>query len=102
MESTKVMNFKKQPLLKKNSLFSKTIRIRLDLFAFAKKEINDHRKSLNGNFSFSQALENEQEKQNDSKPIIKQISINSQKTAEDSFHMDDINEDSSDLSGEEE
>ena len=52
MESTKVMNFKKQPLLKKNSLFSKTNRIRLDLFAFAKKEINDHRKSLNGNFSY--------------------------------------------------
>ena len=102
MESTKVMNFKKQPLIKKNSLFSKTNRIRLDLFAFAKKEINDHKKSLNGNFSFSQALENEQEKQNDSKPIIKQISINSQKTAEDSFDMDDINEDSSDLSGEEE
>ena len=101
MESTKVMNFKKQPFVKKNSLFSKTNRIRLDLFAFAKKEVNDHRKSLNGNFSFSHALENEQEKQNDSKPMIKQISINSQKTAEDSFDMDDIDEDSSDLSGEE-
>ena len=95
------MKGNKSFLPKRRSELDKNNRIRSQLLSLAQSEINEKKNLLNGNFSFSHALENEQEKQNDSKPMIKQISINSQKTAEDSFDMDDIDEDSSDLSGEE-
>ena len=95
------MNFervKRNINLKRKSEFSKTNRIRLALFSFEKKEINDK----NNCFSFSnKSFVEEKIKKNETKPIIKQISIQSQKTSNNSFNIDE-EENSSDMSWDEE
>ena len=84
--------------LKRKSEFSKTNRIRLDLFSFEKNEINDK----NNGFSFSnKSFVEEKIKKIETKPIIKQISIQSQKTSNNSFDIAE-EENSSDMSSGEE
>ena len=91
--------------LKRNSEFQKTNRIRLDLFSFAKNEINEKKeKERNTGFSFSNKIfdEKNEESQKDlkkdqTKSIIKAISLNSQKTSNDSF-SEMSEEDSSEIS----
>ena len=107
MERSLTMKYKEESFEKGKSINTRTNRIRLGLFAFEKNEIDERRKTIKDNFSFSLALCNEkvEESPKDTKPIIKQISVSSSKTAEDSFDMDDdenSDENSSDLSCEEE
>ena len=93
--------------LKRNSEFSKTNRIRLDLFLFEKNEINEKQKQENDPFSFSSRIfEEKTETKKDEldkvepKLINKQISLDSKKTSDDSFSsdMDDSDEESSEMS----
>jgi len=105
------INFTKKNV-KRKSAFSNTNRIRLDLFAFEKNEIDEKKQKGNNCFSFSSNLikgnnsqEEEKEKQNqikkeENKLIIKQFSIKSGKTANDSDESE--SEDSSDMSCDEE
>ena len=104
------INFTKKNV-KRKSAFSNTNRIRLDLFAFEKNEIDEKKQKGNNCFSFSSILikgnnqEEEKEKQNqikkeENKLIIKQFSIKSGKTANDSDESE--SEDSSDMSCDEE
>ena len=95
--------------LKRRSEFSRTNRIRLDLFSFAKNEINEKKKGANDRFYFSnRAFEEKkekkeiQEKKRESKFITKKISLESQKTSNDSSDLSDMEEDSSEMSCEEE
>ena len=102
------INFTKKNV-KRKSAFSNTNRIRLDLFAFEKNEIDEKKQKGNNCFSFSSNLikdnNQEEEKQNqikkeENKLIIKQFSIKSGKTANDSDESE--SEDSSDMSCDEE
>ena len=91
--------------LKRNSEFQKTNRIRLDLFSFAKNEINEKKeKERNTGFSFSNKIFHEKNEESEkdlkkdkTKSIIKAISLNSQKTSNDSF-SEMSEEDSSEIS----
>ena len=88
---------------KRNSEFSKTNRIRLDLFSFEKNKIREKQKQENDIFSFSTRINDEkiEMKKVEPKFISKQISLDSKKTSNDSFSsdMDDSdNEDSSEMS----
>ena len=104
------INFTKKNV-KRKSAFSNTNRIRLDLFAFEKNEIDEKKQKGNNCFSFSSNLikgnnqEEEKERQNqikkeENKLIIKQFSIKSGKTTNDSDESE--SEDSSDMSCDEE
>ena len=102
------INFTKKNV-KRKSAFSNTNRIRLDLFAFEKNEIDEKKQKGNNCFSFSSNLikgnNQEEEKQNqikkeENKLIIKQFSIKSGKTTNDSDESE--SEDSSDMSCDEE
>ena len=102
------INFTKKNV-KRKSAFSNTNRIRLDLFTFEKNEIDEKKQKGNNCFSFSSNLikgnNQEEEKQNqikkeENKLIIKQFSIKSGKTANDSDESE--SEDSSDMSCDEE
>ena len=104
------INFTKKNV-KRKSAFSNTNRIRLDLFTFEKNEIDEKKQKGNNCFSFSSILikgnnqEEEKEKQNqikkeENKLIIKQFSIKSGKTTNDSDESE--SEDSSDMSCDEE
>ena len=95
--------------LKRKSEFSRTNRIRLDLFSFAKKEINEKKKERNDSFSFSNRtlegenkIPEEQPKKRESKFITKKISLESEKAANDSSDLSDMEEDSSEMSSIEE
>ena len=97
------INFTKKNV-KRKSAFSNTNRIRLDLFAFEKNEIEEKKQKGNNCFSFSSILikgnNQEEEKQNqikkeENKLIIKQFSIKSGKTTNDSDESE--SEDSSDM-----
>ena len=98
------INFTKKNV-KRKSAFSNTNRIRLDLFTFEKNEIDEKKQKGNNCFSFSSNLikgnNQEEEKQNqikkeENKLIIKQFSIKSGKTTNDSHEIE--SEDSSDMS----
>mgnify|MGYP006873158655 CR=1 FL=1 len=100
------MKGNKNLLSKRKSEFDKNNKIRLQLLSFAQSEINEKKKSIIGNFSFSSDLfkKNMEEAQNTTKlekkeikPIIKQISLASQKTLNDSSDISE-EENSSDLS----
>ena len=102
------INFTKKNV-KRKSAFSNTNRIRLDLFAFEKNEIDEKKQKGNNCFSFSSILikgnNQEEEKHNqikkeENKLIIKQFSIKSGKTTNDSDESE--SEDSSDISCDEE
>ena len=102
------INFTKKNV-KRKSAFSNTNRIRLDLFTFEKNEIDEKKQKGNNCFSFSSILikgnNQEEEKQNqikkeENKLIIKQFSIKSGKTTNDSDESE--SEDSSDMSCDEE
>ena len=102
------INFTKKNV-KRKSAFSNTNRIRLDLFTFEKNEIDEKKQKGNNCFSFSSILikgnNQEEEKHNqikkeENKLIIKQFSIKSGKTANDSDESE--SEDSSDMSCDEE
>ena len=86
---------------KRGSEFSKTNRIRLDLFAFEQNEINQKKDLVKDCFSFSSQSFEEPKEKAETK-ITKQISIISQKTANDSLLMSSDEDESSDMSGEEE
>ena len=99
------MDFRRGACLKKRSEISKNNRIRLELFSLAQEELNEKKKVINVNFSFSnQTVAPKEEKANveESKLMTKKISIASQNTLNDSSDMSDIEEDSSDMSCEEE
>ena len=98
---------------KRKSEFEKTNRIRLDLFSFAKNEINEQNKQTSSCFSFANKLDKEKNensekelKKEENKLIIKAISLNSKKTTNDSSsNMSDSEEneeESSEISCEEE
>jgi len=102
------INFTKKNV-KRKSAFSNTNRIRLDLFKFEKNEIDEKKQKGNNCFSFSSNLikgnNQEEEKQNqikkeENKLIIKQFSIKSGKTTNDSDESE--SEDSSEMSCDEE
>ena len=102
------INFTKKNV-KRKSAFSNTNRIRLDLFTFEKNEIDEKKQKGNNCFSFSSNLikgnNQEEEKHNqikkeENKLIIKQFSIKSGKTTNDSDESK--SEDSSDISCDEE
>ena len=102
------INFTKKNV-KRKSAFSNTNRIRLDLFTFEKNEIDEKKQKGNNCFSFSSNLikdnNQEEEKQNqikkeENKLIIKQFSIKSGKTTNDSDESE--SEDSSEMSCDEE
>ena len=102
------INFTKKNV-KRKSAFSNTNRIRLDLFTFEKNEIDEKKQKGNNCFSFSSILikgnNQEEEKHNqikkeENKLIIKQFSIKSGKTTNDSDESE--SEDSSDISCDEE
>jgi len=92
--------------LKRNSEFSKMNRIRLVLFSFEKKEINEKQKKEIDHFSFSSRIDENTETEKDylekvePKFINKQISLDSKKTSNDSFSsdIDDSEEESSEMS----
>ena len=86
---------------KKSSELVKNNKIRLQLFSLTQNEINEKKKLINGNFSFSSniikgKMESKQEKK-ETKPIIKKISLASEKTLNDSSDNSEV-ENSSDLS----
>jgi len=102
------INFTKKNV-KRKSAFSNTNRIRLDIFKFEKNEIDEKKQKGNNCFSFSSNLikgnNQEEEKQNqikkeENKLIIKQFSIKSGKTTNDSDESE--SEDSSEMSCDEE
>ena len=102
------INFTKKNV-KRKSAFSNTNRIRLDLFTFEKNEIDEKKQKGNNCFSFSSILikgnNQEEEKHNqikkeENKLIIKQFSIKSGKTTNDSDESE--SEDSSEMSCDEE
>ena len=100
-------NYVKSINLKRKSEFSKTNRIRLDLFSFEKKQINEKKKIGINNFSFSNKFyeeDNNQKKEkeikNDEKLLLKTISFISLKTSNDSNLAQ--SENSSEISCEEE
>ena len=109
MQAIKISSEDKNKIskIKRNSEFSKTNRIRLDLFSFEKNEINEKKKQENDPFSFSSRIFDEKiETKKDEldkvepKLINKQISLDSKKTSDDSFSsdMDDSDEESSEMS----
>ena len=99
------MDFRRNACLERKSAFSKNGRIRLGLFSLAQEELNEKKKNLCANFSFScQTIASKEEKptEEESKLMVKKISIGSQNTLNDSSDISDIEEDSSDMSCEEE
>ena len=81
--------------LKRNSEFSKTNRIRLDLFTFEKNEIKEKQKQKNDLFSFSTIIKDDkpeikkyEPEKAEPKIITKQISLDSKKTSDDSLSSD--------------
>ena len=101
-------NYVKSINLKRKSEFSKTNRIRLDLFSFEKKQINEKKKIGINNFSFSNKSYEEdnnqkkekQIKKDEPKLLLKTISFISLKTSNDSNLTE--SENSSEISCEEE
>ena len=86
---------------KRQAISLKANRIRLDLFSFAKNEINEHQKPGFICFSFSNKIEdkNEDLEKEIKKQDLKQISLSSQKTLNDSFSdANDSEDESSDMS----
>ena len=91
---------------KRRSELGKNNKIRMQLLSLTQSEINEKKKKINDNFSFSSNLikgnmenthnGNKQEKK-EAKPIIKKISLVSEKTLNDSSDISD-EENSSDLS----
>ena len=109
MQAIKISSEDKNKIskIKRNSEFSQTNRIRLDLFSFEKNEINEKKKQENDPFSFSSRIfdektETKKDELNKVEPklINKQISLDSKKTSDDSFSsdMDDSDEESSEMS----
>ena len=99
------MDFRRSACLKRKTEISKNNRIRLELFSLAQEELNEKKKVLCGNFSFSCQLvapKEEKSTPEESKLIVKKISIASQNTLNDSSDMSDIEENSSHMSCEEE
>ena len=88
--------------IKRKIEISRTKKIRLDLFSFAKNEINEYQKLHNYSFSFSNQLFEKPKEKKESKIIAKTISLNSPKTSNDSFDMSSDEEDSSEMSCDEE
>ena len=89
--------------LKRKSEFLKANRIRLALFSFEQKEINEKKKVAEESFSFSNQSYKEQKEKPESKNMEKKISITSHKTANDSFDIcSDEENDSSEMSCDEE
>ena len=76
--------------IKRKSEFSRTNRIRLDLFSFAKNEINEKRKETNDCFSFRCNTIDQKEQNSENKEINKElnkkISLDSKKTTNNSFN----------------
>ncbi len=107
MDSCKVLNNKNILKLKRHSEFSKMNRIRLELFSFAQNEINEKKKLVNDkNFSFSNKLmeekkENQNQKEIHREPLKNKI-IKNNKISNDSSDITDEEENSSDISCEEE
>lgn len=90
--------------IKRKSEFAKTNKIRLALFSFAQTELNEKQKLEKKFFSFSnQSFEKTNEKP-ESKFITKKFSLNSNsyKTANDSLDMSSDEEESSQMSCDEE
>ena len=91
---------------KRRSELGKNNKIRMQLLSLTQSEINEKKKKINDNFSFSSNLikgnmentynGNKQEKK-EKKPITKKISLASEKTLNDSSDISD-EENSSDLS----
>ena len=86
---------------KRKSEFLNANKIRLNLLLFEKNEIKE-KKTIVNNFSFSNNLKDEKKekekkeiKKDEFKLISKKISLNSQKTSNDSSHLSDIEKDSS-------
>ena len=91
--------------LERKSETSKNNRIRFELFSLAQEELNEKKKDICGNFSFScQTVAPKEEKstEKESKLMVRKNSIGSQNTLTDSSDMSDIEENSSDISCEEE
>lgn len=88
--------------LKRKSEFTKTNKIRLELFSLAQTEINEKQKLEKDCFSFSNQSFKETKERPQSKFISKKISLNSGKTANDSLDMSSDEEESSQMSCEEE
>ena len=93
--------------LKRNSEFSKTNRIRLELFSFEKNEIKEKQKQKKENelFSFLTKINDEKAETKkvefekvEPKFITKQISLDSKKTTNDSFSSDMDDSDSEESS----
>ena len=103
-------NYVKSINLKRKSEFSKTNRIRLDLFSFEKKEINEKKKIGITSFSFSKKSNEEyknqkkekQIKKDEPKILLKIISFESQNSSNGSNLTETESEDSSEISCEEE
>ena len=96
--------------LKRKSEFSRTNRIRLDLFSFEKNEIIEKKKKGINYFSFSNKSNEEDNNKKKEKIInkdepeklLKKISFKTQKTSNDSNVTETELEDSSEISCEEE
>ena len=88
--------------LKRKSECTKTNKIRLELFSLAQTEINEKQKLEKDCFSFSNQSFKETKERPQSKFISKKISLNSGKTANDSLDMSSDEEESSQMSCEEE
>ena len=107
MDSSKVLNNKNILKLKRHSEFSKMSRIRLELFSFAQNEINEKKKLVNDkNFSFSNKLIEEKKDKQNQKEIhrehLKKNIIKNNKISNDSSEITDEEENSSDISCDEE
>ena len=107
MDSSKVLDSKSILKLKRNSEFSKMNRIRLELFSFAQNEIKEKKKLVNdNNFSFSNKLIEEKKDKQNQKEIhqepLKHNIIKNNKNSNDSSDITDEEENSSDISCEEE
>ena len=101
----KIMDFRRDASLERKSVISKNNRIRLNLFSLAQEELNEKKKDLCDTFSFScQTVAPKEEKLTGKEPklMVKKNSIGSQITLNDSSDMSGIEEDSSDMSCEEE
>ena len=99
------MDFRRDACLESKSVTSKNNRIRFELFSLAQEELNEKKKDLCDNFSFScQTVTPNEEKstEKESKLMVRKNSIGSQNTLSDSSDMSDLEEDSSNMSCEEE
>ena len=88
--------------IKRKSECTKTNKIRLELFSLAQTEINEKKKLGKDSFSYSNKLFEETKERPKSKFISKKISLNSGKTANDSLDTSSDEEESSQMSCDEE